>query len=397
MIILHVIPTVNPEFGGPIEGIFISAPVLREQGCNREIVSLDAPGDPWVKNCPLPVYPLGIQSPGYARWRKRLPFLNYGYTPHFVPWLKENARKYDAVIVNGLWSYAAMGSSRALPNSDTPYFVYPHGMLDPYFNKIKPVKRLIKQFLWWISEGRLLANANAVFFVTEEELRLANNAFWPFRCRGRVVAYGTQDIKGDAQAQIAAFRSACPSLGNRRFLLYLSRIHPKKGCDLLVEAFAKVAHKDPDVDLVIAGPDSVGWIKKLQAAAENAGIGKRIHWPGMLKGDLKWGAFRGSDAFVLPSHQENFGIVIAEAMACGRPVLTTDKVNTWREVVASGGGIVEPDDLPGVTRLLEQFFDLSPEEKTAMGQRSRQGFLDKFDISTMGPQLIEAIRCSGKA
>lgn len=394
MIILHVIGTVNPESGGPIEGIFTSSPVLREQGCDREVMSLDSPSDPWVKTCPLRVYPMGIRHPDYPAWRAKIPWLRYGYTPHLVPWLRENAKRYDAVIVNGLWNYIALGAARALVKTDTRYFVYAHGMLDPYFNKVNPIKAMFKQVLWWFSEGRLLANATGVMFVTEEERRLARHSFWPFRCRDQVVPYGIVDIKGDPKAQAAAFRAALPKLGDRDFILFLSRIHPKKGCDLLVEAFAKLAAKNATLDLVVAGPDSLGWGKKLRNVAAKHGVADRIHWPGMLRGDLKWGAFHASEAFILPSHQENFGIVIAEAMACGKPVLTTYKVNTWREVHSSGAGFVENDDLDGVTRLFEQFVRLSTDEKQNMGQRARQGFVDKFDIRAMAPRLIEAMRAS---
>jgi glycosyltransferase involved in cell wall biosynthesis len=394
MIVLHVIITVNPEYGGPIEGIFTSAQALREQGCDREILSLDSPDDPWVKTCPLPVYAMGIRGAGYAGWRKKIPWLRYGYTPHLVPWLKENATRYDAIIVNGLWNYSSFGAWRALRDSDMPYYVYAHGMLDPYFNKINPIKGLAKQILWWFSEGRLLANANGVFFVSEEERRLARKSFWPFRCKDRVVAYGALDVKGDANAQKAAFYAAFPQLAKRDFILFLSRIHPKKGCDLLIEAFARIADKVPTLDLVMAGPDSVGWAKKLRDLAAKRGVADRIHWPGMLKGDLKWGAFHAAAAFILPSHQENFGIVIAEAMACGKLVLTTSKVNTWREVQDSGAGLVASDDLAGITQLLEQYIGLSAEEKRRIGQRSRQGFVEKFDLATMAPQLIEALRAS---
>jgi glycosyltransferase involved in cell wall biosynthesis len=179
-------------------------------------------------------------------------------------------------------------------------------------------------------------------------------------------------------------------LAGRRFVLFLSRIHPKKGCDLLIRAFAKVASKDPTLDLVMAGPDASGWGKNLTNIAAELGIKDRIHWPGMLKGDLKWGAFRGAEAFILPSHQENFGIVIAEAMACGKPVLTTRRVNTWREVQDCGAGLVENDDLDGIIRLLERFLGLSDEAKQIMGQSARKGFVEKFDIRTMAPQLIQA-------
>lgn len=394
MIILHVIGSVNPETGGPIEGIVTSAGALREQGCDREILSLDSPSDPWVAACPLPVYPMGFRHPSYPVWRARIPWLRYGYTPHVVPWLRANARRYDAVIVNGLWNYSALSARRALRNTDTRYFVYAHGMLDPYFKKVNPIKSIAKQLLWWFSEGPLIAGATGVMFVTEEERILARQSFWPFRGKDQVVPYGILDIEGDPAAQMAAFRARLPNLKDRRFLLFLSRIHPKKGCDLLIEAFAKVAAEDPDLDLVLAGPDSVGLAKKLQVTAAKLGISDRVHWPGMLRGDLKWGAFRAADAFILPSHQENFGIVIAEAMACGKPVLTTRKVNTWREVQGSDAGFIENDDLDGVTKLLKQFLTLSPEQKQEMGARARQGFVEQFDIRAMAPRLIEALRAS---
>ncbi len=392
MIILHVIATVNPEYGGPIEGIFASAAALLENGCDREILSLDIPSDPWVRTCPLPVYPQGDSNPRYLAWRRKVPWLRYGYSPNFIPWLKENAKRYDAIVINGLWNFTSLAAWRALSKTDARYFVYTHGMLDPYFNKAFPIKAVFKQLLWWFSEGRLVNNASAVMFVSEEERVLARKSFWPYRANERVVPYGIIDPSGDPEAQIKAFRTAFPEIAERRFILFLSRIHPKKGCDLLVNAFASVAAKDPTLDLVIAGPDSVGSVKQLQNMASDLGVADRIHWPGMLKGDLKWGAFRAAEGFVLPSHQENFGIVVAESMACSTPVLTTRKVATWREVEECRAGFVENDDLDGVRRLLERFIDLSAKERREMGQRAREGFIKKFDIASMTPQLIEAMR-----
>jgi glycosyltransferase involved in cell wall biosynthesis len=153
-----------------------------------------------------------------------------------------------------------------------------------------------------------------VFFATEEERRLARQSFWPFRCRERVVAFGTKDLAGSADAQIAAFRALLPQLAGREFLLFLSRIHPKKGCDLLIRAFATAAAENKELHLVMAGPDSVGWKSRMMRIAEDLGVANQIQWPGMLRGDQKWEAFRAAEAFVLPSHQENFGFVVAEAM-----------------------------------------------------------------------------------
>ena len=194
MNVLHVISSVNPETGGPIEVINSSASILAEHGCHQEILSLDSPHDAWTKTAALPLHAMGIRNPRYLGLRTKIPWLRYGYTPHFVPWLKKNAARYDAIIVHGLWNYVALGSWRALGNGKTPYFVYAHGMLDPYFNKIQPLKAAAKQILWWFSEGRLIAHARNVFFATEEERRLARRSFWPFRCRDRVVAFGTKDV-----------------------------------------------------------------------------------------------------------------------------------------------------------------------------------------------------------
>ena len=177
----------------------------------------------------------------------------------------------------------ALDSWRALAKGRTPYFVYAHGMLDPYFNKVLPLKALAKQILWWFSEGHLVANASNVFFATEEERRLARQSFWLFRYRERVVAFGTKDVAGSADAQIALFRTLLPQLAGRQFILFLSRIHPKKGRDLLIQAFAKAAAENKELDLVMAGPDSVGWGSRLIRIAEDLGVADRIHWPGMLR------------------------------------------------------------------------------------------------------------------
>ena len=217
-------------------------------------------------------------------------------------------------------------------------------------------------------------------FTCEEEGILAQDAFWPYSVNAACVGYGTRDVAGDPAAQEAAFRAAVPELADKRFLLFLSRIHEKKGCDQLLDGFARVAGREPDLDLVIAGPDQTGLVATLKAQAEKLGIGHRVHFPGMLKGDIKYGAFRAAEAFVLTSHQENFGIVVAEALACGMPVLISNKVNIWREVADKRAGFVAPDTLDGTRELLQRLSALSGEERAEMGQRARACFERHFDI-----------------
>src|SRR5262249_23386297 len=142
-------------------------------------------------------------------------------------------------------------------------------------------------------------------------------------------------------------------LEGKSFILFLSRIHPKKGCDLLIKGFAEVFGADPTKLLVIAGPDQVGWKLELERLVSDSGLQGRVLWPGMLMGDAKWGAYRCCEAFALPSHQENFGIVVSEALACGKPVLISNRVNIWKEIREDGAGLVEDDTERGSSSMLE--------------------------------------------
>ena len=126
--------------------------------------------------------------------------------------------------------------------------------------------------------------------------------------------------------------------------------------------FCQVGGGRSATHLVIAGPDEEGLKPELLSLASEAGVSDRVHFPGMLQGDAKWGAFYAAEAFVLPSHQENFGVAVAEALACGTPVLISNQVNIWREIAEDGVGLVEDDDLAGTMRLLERWRDLPPEE-----------------------------------
>ena len=111
----------------------------------------------------------------------------------------------------------------------------------------------------------------------------------------------------------------------------------------------------------------------------------------MLSGDAKWGAYRAADAFVLTSHSENFGIVIAEALACGLPVLISDKVNIWREIEGGGAGLVEPDTVDGATSLLERWLNLPDPQRAGMRQRARTCFLDHFEARAAALTFVTAI------
>ncbi|GAA4328689.1 glycosyltransferase [Variovorax defluvii] len=380
MRLLHLVPSVDPQGGGVIEGVRRVQEALAAQGHTGDLVSLDDPRHPCVAAHPGPVIATGPSRGGYM------------YNERLLPWLKAHAGDYDAVIVNGLWQYIGFAAWRALHASPTPYFVYSHGMLDPWFKRRYPLKHLKKWLYWPWGEYRVLRDAAAVVFTCEEERLLARQSFWLYRAREVVGSYGTSAPPDDGPRQAEVFFSAYPALRGRRVLLFLGRIHEKKGCDLLIEAFARVAAQAPDLHLVMAGPGDEGLTRQLQSRADSLGVADRISWPGMLSGDLKWGAFHACEVFCLPSHQENFGIAVVEAMACGRPVLISDKVNIWREIAEDRAGFVEPDTLEGTTALLQHWLAATPADLDAMRDAARRSFARRFRMEQVAQKLVDIIR-----
>ena len=379
--LLHVIHDLSPAGGGPQENLLQLARGYGEVGVDVEVLSLDAPNATYLARYPCPVHALGPVSS------------TFGYRRSARAWLRKNAHSYSAILVDGLWQYPAVATRSSAMAANVPYFVFPHGMLDPWFRRRYPLKHLKKQLFWWISQYGILRDANRVIFTTEAERELAPQTFWPSRWRSAVVPLGTGRPDGDPDQQRAAFQAACPELRGRRFLLFLSRIHEKKGCDLLLKAFCQVAAAHPDLDLVLAGPSTDRLQGRLQAIAQKKGFAARVHWPGMLQGDVKWGAFHAAEAFVLPSHQENFGIAIAEAIACGLPVLISNKINIWHYVTEDGTGFVEDDTEAGTLRLLERWLALTAAERAAMVGRTGASFEKRFSMRNCAASiraLVEA-------
>ena len=380
MRLLHVICTTDSESGGPIEALKRISDVMVRDGHGIQAVSLESPEEAARRSFSFPLIGVGR---GIGKYR---------YAASLTRWLRQNAENYDAVILHGLWNYSSAGAWRALKKHRTPYFVFAHGMMDPWFKSKYPLKHIAKQVYWTLVEGRVLKGARRVFFTCGEEMVQARNVFRGHAYRERVVLFGTADPGVDTSTTAAEFSAAFPALKNRRFFLFLSRIHPKKGCDLLIRAFADcIAEIPSDLDLVMAGPDQVGWSRELKAMAGQHGVADRIHWTGMLTGNLKWGAFCAAEAMILPSHQENFGFVVAEAMACCTPVLISNKVNIWREVEAANAGFVEPDTEEGTRNLIRRFAALSPEHRSKTRLNARAGFKQNFDIESSARDFAKTI------
>ncbi len=378
MRILHVTRSADPRGGGPIEGIRRHAELAAAAGRPLTVASFDDP----AQRLDIP----GAETIALGRgWGK------YGYQPGAVARLRALAERHDVVVINGLWQYHAL-AARSACLGRTPYAVFPHGMLGGWFNERYPLKALKKRLYWRLGDYRVLRDAAAVCFTTEGERLQASASFSPYRARATVVGYGTAAPPPTTPAHAAAFAAACPLPMGRRHLLFLSRLHEVKGCDLLLAAFAAIAEHRPDLDLVMAGPDPHDLGEGLRAQARALGIATRVHWPGMLAGDAKWGAFRSAEAYVLPSHHENFGVAVAEALACGVPVLISDQVGIWREIVGDGAGLAGPDDQAGTTDALERWIRVPEAGRTEMREAARRCFATRFAIGIAVERLEKVLQ-----
>jgi len=369
--ILHVIGSLSPEAGGLPEAVRQLVEAHLAAGDGIELVCLDKPSATFLTGIACPVHALGPSYLGH-----------YGFSPRLWRWLGANVHRFDGIVMNGVWTFPGIAVRFEARRARKRYGIFAHGALDPWFNRQYPLKHL-KKLVYWPLQHSVLRDAQAVIFTSETERDLAKTSFRPSQWNSVVIPIGINDPEergGNPTEQIETFYRRFPELRGRRYLLFLARIHEKKGCDLLIEAFAKTAGSFPGVDLVIAGPDQEGMQAKLQRLAEKLGVGGRVHWPGLIGGDLKWGALRASDALTLPSHQENFGVAVVESLAVGRPVLISNQVNIWPEIAGDRAGLVDDDTLEGTERLLRHWLGLDPAEQELMSRHARTSFLGRYAL-----------------
>src|SRR5579863_408206 len=389
MKILHVMRTLDPAWGGPVEGArnLTSQALLRGYGV--EILCADDPASPWLAGWNTRIHAAG---PG---------LLKYGFTAGLDRWLVENLARFDVVVVHGIWMYFGYAVWKATRRTAVPYVLFIHGALDPWFRKQYPIKHVKKIIYWKALEHKVLRDAERVLFTTYEEMVLADRSFLPYQCRAEITGYGivrpNLPDRFDKKRSIEDLTETWPDLRNRNFLLFLARLHEKKGLDLLLRAFAASKRDLPGTALLIAGPGDVTTVNRMRSLASSLGIASDVIWTGPLYGNAKWNALRAAEAYILPSHQENFGISVVEALACGTPVLISDKVNIRREIEATGCGLVASDDVAGTTWILKRWAGLTTDEKSLMKLRASACFGSHFDITVTSDRYFKLLHlCAEK-
>lgn len=411
MKILHITASMDPKLGGVCQAVRTIIKGLNAYpDIKNEVISFDDPDTSFSKENYFPLIALGL---GKGPWF---------YNSNYVVWLIENLPRFDVIILHGLWNYQGFGLLKVLrllkkrnASFNGVFFVMPHGMLDPYFQKASGRKlKAIRNWIYWkLIERKVVNQANGLLFTCEAELQLARTPFRPYHPKKElVVGLGVEEPPGYIEAMQEAFLSKCEGLKEESYLLFISRIHEKKGVDMLLNAYTAklesgqeiitfnkhpndtpfIGQKSSFSNLVIAGPGlETPYGQKIKDSALKLQQKDTVFFPGMLTGNAKWGAFYGSEAFVLPSHQENFGIAVVEALACGKPVLISNQVNIWTEIASSEAGIVADDTATGTQDLLERWNTLSEEQKIEMGKNARKCYEKHFAVGPAAQNFLKAI------
>ena len=379
MRVLHVIPSVAERSGGPAMAIVPMCRALQQQGIEVLLVTTDAglDGDPQIteiaqnyKGVPAMFFPSQLGE-------------SFKYSRPLAAWLSSNIRHFGLAHIHAVFNHSSVAAAHICRRARVPYVVRPLGTLDPWSMTQKPLR---KHLFWQIAGKGMLRRAAAVHYTTYAE-KLATEELFRLN-HGKVIALGIETKSAPTLSRDKLVHQF-PSLARDPYVFVLSRLHPKKGLDVLIDAFLALVQEPKFAAwrLVIAGDGPADYTASLKA---RAGSSERVIFTGWLDGDKKDAVLSCSSLLALPSHQENFGLCVMEAFSHSVPVLLSPHVNLAEEIVlANAGWIATVDKASLQTRLAEA---LSDEEELARRGRAGKQLSQKYSWENTAKGLADLYR-----
>lgn len=377
MRVLHVIPSLDKRDGGPSHALPLMARGLAMQGITVDAVTTITEADAKAQGIEFgkPVAQNGYTALYFKRqtnfYKASLPLL---------AWLRSHVQDYDLVHIHALFSFASNAAARVARSRGVPYVLRPLGLLNAY--GMQQRRRLVKQWSFRLIEKPLLDCADAIHYTSTQEKDEA--AALQIKAPAHIIPLGIDLALFDHLPDREVFHRKFPETRGKQIILFLSRLDPKKGLELLLEAFARLRMENHDIHLVIAGGGPEGYADKLRNLASQLSIAGNTTWAGQLDGELKLSALAAATLFVLPSRSENFGIALLEAMAAGLACISTKEVALAKD---AGDAVLrtEPDPQSLSNHLVRVL--AVEEERRQLGSRAAIFARDNYSLSVTGRRL----------
>tara|TARA_S200000501_G_scaffold116805_1_gene109753 strand:- start:5173 stop:6354 length:1182 start_codon:yes stop_codon:yes gene_type:complete len=363
--ILRIIQTLDKTYGGISNAIIDSSIQLKKKGFDVDILTYEKKNDYILSKEKIKVFNKG---PAYGK---------FTFSISLLIWILKNKKNYDLFIIHGLWHFSTLIARFLLVGK---YFVFLHGALDPYFST-EIFKSLKKKIYWRFVEERNLLKSISVLLTNEKEKKQLNQTYVNTKkLKKKVVSYGISPPQFKKKIILNKFYKIYPFLKNKKYLLFLGRFHKKKGCEMLINSLTNLSKKNIKIKIVMAGPENK-YKNFLQNLARQNGVSSQIFWLDALTGDSKWGAILASQAMILPSNGENFGVSLVESMSCSKAVLTTKKVNIYEEILNDKAGLISQNSTMGITRILLEFSIMNKKAKDKLSKNAIKCFDKNFNIN----------------
>lgn len=366
MNIVHYLPTIRLAEGGVVRAVLDICSLLARRGHRITLACWDPVDAPpaWSADQARSPRVVTIDRPG------RFGLLAKPALARLDPLIAEA----DVVHLHTPWDPANLQIARLARRRGKPYILSVHGMLDDWSMAQKGLKKRIFLALF---ARRLLNGAAAVHCTAEAERTQASKCFNGSRAKVVPLVFDLSDFRtlpGPYAARTAFPITSCDD-GK---LLFLSRLHPKKGAEVFLRAGALLQNRGVHVQLLLAGTGEKEYTAGLKRLSEELGVGERTHFLGLVVGSAKVSLFQAADVFILPTSQENFGFVFPEALACRTPVVTTRGVDIWPELEASGGAVIANRTPEAIADAAEGLLK-DPARRREMGERGRDWVLSALD------------------
>ena len=386
MKILQIVPSISLIYGGPSQMVLGLAPALARQGVKVTILTTDSNGDTGQKPLDVPLNS-PIKQDGYEIiYFKCSPFRRYKFSVDLLKWLNNHANEYDLAHIHALFSPVSSTAAAVCRAKKLPYILRPLGTLDPADLR---KKRQLKQLYAAGLERPNIKKAAAIHFTSEQEAKVSHR--FGVTTRDLVIPLGVKetdkicrDVKFNASNQFNI-----PD--NVPKILFMSRIDPKKGLDLLIPALEKLLSEGLDFHFVLAGtnPQDPSYEQKIKSQIQASPLDKHTTITGFVTGELKSALLETADLFVLPSYYENFGIAVAEAMVAGIPVVISDQVHICQDISGSESGWVGTTNTESIADLLREALK-DPEERQRRGLQARKYALLNYSWDAIAQKIVEA-------